>query len=156
MAMKKIVNTNNAEELKEWGQELLLLSLSDAVAEIGFLINTLKDQLTDKEAFLNAIEIVRPFIHQLNPIVKEQTNEDDARAYIELLELEIAAYEHVLETPEELPSHVLITALHRSLINKIQDQITHYRYYFLIPERKWLRIHRLFYIAIKKKLLNAF
>src|SRR4029078_180689 len=69
-------------------------------------------------------------------------------------ELEIAAYEHLLEKPTELPQSILIATIHRSLVNKIEDQIAHYRYHFLIPERKWLRIHRLFYLAIKSKVVQ--
>lgn len=155
MNTTQIAIAHDAEKIQAWGKRLPTLGLTEAITNIDYFINNLKTHAPNKKEFLDVIELIRPFIHQLNPLLKNQHKENDARDYIKLLKREINAYEYLLETPAELTPTDLTTTIHRSLVNKIQDQVTHYRFYFLIPERKWLRIHRLFYIAMKNKIAQA-
>lgn len=154
MSIAELLKQPTPAVLSEWVQQFRQQSLVEALGDISDFTNALV-QLSDKVQVFNMIETVRPFFHALNPLLQSDPTVAEGRAYIQLLELEITVYEHILEKPSELPEPVLATAIHRSLTNKIQDQVTHYRYYLLIPERKWLRIHRLFYVALKHKVATS-
>lgn len=149
--IKDWVQARSCPTIEAWAQGLLQMPVDRGLTEVEAFVDVLCAE-TNRQTAFDAIECARPFLHKLNPPTGHQAGVKEARRYIRFLEAEIKAYEHVLSQADQLPATVLSTAIHRSLVDKIEDHITHYRYYLLIPERKWLRIHRLFYLAVKNKI----
>lgn len=145
-----------------WSNSLKRKSLGEALQELEAFTRALVAREKNPDKLLEIIEAIRPNIHQLNPsdIVNLATagenrlsaSQADTLLYLQVLALESAVYEQIIQLTDQVSPNILALAVHRNIAALINRQIIYYQNYLPIPEKEWLRIHRLFYVAIERKI----
>lgn len=146
------IPTRGLASLITWSNSVRKQPLEGARKDIQVMVGTLLGNLLPPNKLLEAFEAIRPGIHQTNPSRENITSIEHALLYLQILEQELNVYEQIMQLSDAVDHDTFCIAVHRSLAALVDRQTLYYEHYLPIPEKEWLRTHRLFYISIERKI----
>lgn len=143
--------TEGSAALAAWSNGLRKKPLDVVQSEMAAVFDALLAEQQPAAALLDAIEAMRPNLHQIHALRENIAEQSLADATLAMLAHELDVYEQLLSLDDGSNTDRLALCIHRSLAALIERQIIFYQHYMPIPAREWVRIHRMFYLATQRK-----
>lgn len=137
-----------------WANSLRRKPLPDAYRETHAFVHALLASQHTAQALRDVAEAIRPGLHHCSPCRgaaegEPLASQETAVLYTRLLGQELLLHEQVMQLSDDVDVEGMALAIHRSMAVLVERQQVYYLHYLPIPEKEWLLLHRLYYIAIE-------
>jgi len=146
------VEKHDVNVITIWSSGLKKKSMDTAFREVTTFVDTLLTRQDSPEKLFEIIEAIRGGFHQINSGCEGIKNQEEAIQYLKILGEEIKIYDQLIQRVDSKNIDILSLIVHQSIAALIHRHLIYYQHYLPIPENEWLRINRLFYIAIQNKI----
>jgi len=146
------IEKHGLDVITMWSRGLKKKSMDTALQEVATFIAALLIRQDSPAKLFEIIEAIRGGFHQINSGCEGIKNQDEAIQYLQILAEEAKVYDQLIQRIDSTDINILSIVVHQSMAALIHRHLIYYQHYLPIPEKEWLRINRLFYIAIQKKI----
>jgi len=146
------VEKHGVNVITMWSNALKKKSMDTALQEVVTFVDILLGRQDSPTKLFEIIEAIRGGFHQINSGCEGIKDRAEAIQYLQILGVETRVYDQLMQRIDSTDIKLLSLILHQSMAALIHQHLIYYQHYLPIPEKDWLRINRLFYISIQKKI----